>query len=180
MLVALTFLMPEWLNTYGNYPGLEAWKFINLILFIAAAFVLHWRFGKPIKEAFRSRAEGIKREIARAQQERDAALAKLAEIEARFGNLDAELSGIREKAKAEGAAEKQRLNAAADEDIRKIREQAKREIESAGKAARHELRKFAAGESVRLAEEILKREIRPEDDARITSMNVQQFGRTSA
>ena len=41
--------------------------------------------------------------------------------------------------------------------------QAAREIESAGKAARHELRKFAAEESVRLAEEILEKEIRPED-----------------
>ncbi|HSS18656.1 MAG TPA: ATP synthase F0 subunit B [Pyrinomonadaceae bacterium] len=180
MLIALSFLLPEWIETYGNYPGLEAWKFLNLIIFIVAVLILHSRFGKPIKEAFRSRAEGIKSEIARAQEERDTALAKLAEIEARFGNLEAELSGIREKASAEGAAEKQRLSAAADDEIKKIREQAKREIESAGKAARQELRRFAAGESVRLAEEILKREIRPEDDARLTSMSVQQFGRTSA
>ena len=176
-LVSLTYLVPEWLETYANYPGLEAWKFLNLFIFIAAAILLHRRFGRPVREAFRARGEGIKQEIAQAQRERDEALAKLAEIEARFGNLDAELATIKEKAAAEAAAEKQRLNAAAEEEIAKIREQSKREIESAGKAARHELRRFAAGESVRLAEEILKREIGPDDDARLTSQTVREFGR---
>lgn len=179
LLVSITYLMPEWLETYANYPGLEAWKFLNLLIFIGAALLLHRRFGRPVREAFRTRSETIKQEIAKAHQERDAALAKLAEIETRFENLDAELAAIREKAAAEAAAEKQRLNAAAEEEITMIREQAKREIESAGKAARHELRKFSAGESVRLAEEILKREIGPDDDARLTSKSVQEFGRAS-
>jgi F0F1-type ATP synthase membrane subunit b/b' len=58
-----------------------------------------------------------------------------------------------------------------------VRDQDKREIESAGKVARHELRRFAAEESVRLAEEILEREIRPEDDARLTSLTVNELGR---
>jgi F0F1-type ATP synthase membrane subunit b/b' len=58
-----------------------------------------------------------------------------------------------------------------------MREQSRREIESAGKAARLELRKFAAQESVRLAEEILKREMGPEDDARLTRLNVNELGR---
>jgi F-type H+-transporting ATPase subunit b len=175
---SLVHLMPEWLDAWANYPGLELWKFVNLFLFIIVALFLHHRFGKPVREAFRSRGEAIKVEIAKAKQERDEALAKLSEIESRFKNLDSELASLREKAQQEAEAEKQRMSAASDEEIAKIREQAKREIESAGKAARHELRRFAALESVRLAEEILKKEIGPEDDARLTSMNVQEFGRT--
>ena len=114
----------------------------------------------------------------RAQEERDRALAKLAKVEARFANLDAEIARIREKAGLEAEAEKQRIAAATEAEIAKARELAKREIESAGKTARHELRKFAAAESVRLAEELLKREIRPEDDVRLTTLNVQELGRT--
>lgn len=178
IVLSLLHLMPDWLDAWANYPGLELWKFVNLFLFIVVALLLHHRFGKPVREAFRSRGEGIKLEIAKAKQERDAALAKLSEIELRFGNLDTELAGLREKAKLEAEAEKQRMSVASEEEIAKIREQAKREIESAGKAAKHELRRFAALESVRLAEEILKKEIGPDDDARLTARNVQEFGRT--
>lgn len=160
-----------------NYPGLELWKFVNLAVFIVCAVYLHRRFGRPIHEALRARGEGIKRELARAQEERDQALAKLAEVEMRFGGLDAEVARIKERAKVESEAERERINLATEEEISKIREQARREIESVGKAARQELRRFSAIESVRLAEEILKIEIGPDDDARLTSQSVQELGR---
>ena len=162
---------------WWNYPGLELWKFVNLAIFIACGLYLHRRFGRPIREALRARSEGIKRELQRAREERDQALAKLAEIEARFEKLEAEVTAVKEKAKAEAEAEKARLTAATESEITKLREQATREIESAGKAARHELRRFAAAESVRIAEEILEKEIRPEDDARLTSLTVNELGR---
>lgn len=175
-LISIAGSTPWW-----NYPGLEVWKFLNLLVFICCGLYLHRRFGRPIREALRSRGEGIRRELASARKERDEALAKMAEVELRFGNLDVEIARVREKAQGEADAETQRIRSATDEEIAKIREQAKREIESAGKAARNELRKVAAQESVRLAEAILEREIGPEDDARLTSLNVQGLeGRTRA
>ena len=178
--IAFLHWLPDWLDPWLNYPGLELWKFVNLLVFIACALYLHRRFGRPIREALRARSEGIKRELLRAREERDQALAKLAEVESRFANLDAEVARVKEKARAEADEEKQRISHATEEEIAKIREQAKREIESAGKAARQELRKFAAQESVRLAEGILEREIGPDDDTRLTSLNVQELGRTPA
>lgn len=172
--------MPEWLDRWFNYPGLEAWKFFNLFVFICAALYLHRRFGRPVREALRARGESIKRELQQAREERDQAVARLAEVEARFADLDAEVAKVKEKTAAEAAAEQQRLSAATEEEIAKLREQAKREIESAGKAARHELRRFAADESVRLAEGILAKEIRPDDDVRLTSQAVQELGGTRA
>jgi len=115
-----------------------------------------------------------------ARLDRDRALAKLAEAEALFSNLDAEIKRIKENATAEAEAEKRRMELATQQEVAKIREQAKREIESAGKSARLELRRFAAAESVRLAEDILKREMRESDDATLTNRNVQQLGGTSA
>lgn len=172
--------MPEWLEPWLDYPGLELWKFVNLIIFVALGFYLHRRFGRPIREAFRSRSEAIKQELASARTERDQALRKLAEVETLFSMLDSELLKIKDQARVEADAERRRMEAATEQEIAKIREQAKREIESAGKAARHDLRKFAANESVRLAEEILRKEIRPDDDARLTNLNVQQMGGTRA
>jgi len=172
--------VPEWLDPWLNYPGLELWKFVNLLIFIVCALYLHKRFGRPIREALRARGEGIKRELEVARLDRDRALAKLAEAEALFSNLDAEIKRIKENATAEAEAEKRRMELATQQEVAKIREQAKREIESAGKIARLELRRFAAAESVRLAEDILKREMRESDDATLTNRNVQQLGGTSA
>lgn len=168
-----------WAPWWANYPGLELWKFFNLFLFIAVIFFLHRRFGRPLREALRSRGESIKRDLQRARDERDQAVAKLAEVEARFTNLDADVSTIKEKAFAEAHAEKTRLLAATESEIAKMRDQARREIEGAGQAAKHELRKFAARESLRLAEQILEQEIRPEDDARLISRSVEELGRTT-
>jgi F-type H+-transporting ATPase subunit b len=164
---------------WWNYPSLEAWKFLNLLVLALVAWYLHRRYGRPLREALRARRERIKLELEKAQAERDLAYAKLAEVETRFQKLDAEVASIRERAKVEAEAESRRLESATQQELARIRENAKRELENAGKQAKQELRKFAAQESVRRAEEILGREIKPEDDARLTTLNLQELGRTT-
>jgi F0F1-type ATP synthase membrane subunit b/b' len=166
--LALEGQYPWW-----NYPGFELWKFFNLFLFIGAlVFILR----KPIGEAMRARREGIRRDLMRAQEERNAALAKLEEVEARLGRLDEEVSSVREQARKDAVLEKERIARSADEDAQRLRDQAVREIESAGKAARQELRRFTAEQSVRLAEEMIRRDIRPDDDARLVEMSIDELG----
>jgi F-type H+-transporting ATPase subunit b len=164
---------PPW----WNYPGLELWKFINLLLFILCGFYLHRRFGRPIKEGLRARSEAIKRELKRAKEERDQALAKLSEVESRFANLEAEVSKVKERSAAEIEAERERIRSTTEGELARMRDQAKREIESTGKTVRHELRQFAAQESVRMAEEILKKEIGPDEHARLTNRSIEELRR---
>lgn len=172
--------LPGVVESWVNYPGLELWKFLNLFIFIVVAFLLHRRFGRPVREALRSRGEGIKRELEKARLERDRAIEKLAEVEERLNRLDLEVKTIEERARIEAQAEKARIAAMTEAEILKIREQSQREIESSLKAARQELRTFAAEESVRLAEDILKKEMRADDDVRFTSVRVQELGRPEA
>jgi len=61
-------------------------------------------------------------------------------------------------------------------EIAKVREQAQRDIESAGKAAKQELRRYAAEQSVQFAEQLIRREMKPEDDARLISRNIEELG----
>lgn len=163
---------------WWNYPGLELWKFVNLAVFVGAAIYLHRRFGRPLSEALRSRRENIKRELEKAREEKEIALRKLAEVEARIKDLNSEVTVIREQAKTEAEAERQRIKAATEAEMTKMRQQAQREIESAAKAARQELQQFAAAESARLAEQAIQREIRSEDDKRIIAASVEQLGRS--
>ena len=115
-------------------------------------------------------------ELQRAQQERDAALAKLKEVEERLARLDTEVTTIRAQSQREAAEERERIVKSTEQEIAKLGEQAKREIESAGKAAKHDLRVYAAETSVRMAEDIIRREMRPEDDVRLISRNVDELG----
>jgi F-type H+-transporting ATPase subunit b len=163
------------LEPYLDYPGFEAWKFVNLAIFVGAMILILTRKVK-LGEAFRNRREGIKRELVRAQAERDAALAKLKEVEERLTRLTSEVAAIREQSKREAAEERERIARSTETEIVKLGQQAQREIESAGKAAKKELRRYTAEQSVRLAEEMIRREIKPEDDARLISRDIEELG----
>lgn len=163
---------PSWTDWLYK-PGFEAWKFLNLFIFVGA---LVYILRRPLSEAMRARREGIRRDLMRAQEERNAALAKLEEVEARLARLDAEVASVREQAQREAVEERERIQLASEEEAQKLREQARREIESAGKAARQELRQYTAEQSVRLAEEMIRSEMRPEDDARLVSLQVEELG----
>lgn len=156
----------------GEYLSLVA-KIFNLLLFVG---LLVYFLRRPILEAFRSRRESIRSELLRAQEERNAALAQLQEVEARLARLNGEVEQIRAQAQREAAEEGQRIERATEEEIRKLREQARREIENASKAARAGLREYAAEQSVRMAEEIIRRDMRPEDDERLVKGYVEELG----
>ncbi|MCU1266036.1 MAG: synthase subunit [Acidobacteria bacterium] len=159
---------------WWDYPGLEVWKFFNLFIFVA---VMVYLLKRPLSDAFRNRREAIRAELLKARTERDAALARLAEVQVRLDRLDSEVAGIKEHSVSEAQAERERILRDTEQEILKLQEQSQREILSAGKVARHELRLFAAQQSVKVAEEVIRREIRPEDDSRLMELNVEQLGR---
>lgn len=179
----LTFIMSALLLAFAgveethwwDYPGFELWKFVNLAIFVAALVFILTRKVK-LGEIFKARREDIKRELARAQLERDTAVAKLKEVEERLARLDTEVTAIKEQSVREAMEERERIASSTEAEITRLSEQAVREIESAGKAARKDLRRYTAEQSVRLAEEIVRREIKPEDDARLIRDNIEELG----
>ncbi len=154
-------------------PYFPVWRWFNLLLFVG---VLYFLLRRPISEALRTRRETIRRDLINAQQERVAALAKLDEVEARLSRLNTEVETIREHSQREAVEERERFARATEEEANKMRVQAKREIEGAAKVARADLRRYAAEQSVRLAEEMIRRDIRPEDDARLVNDYVEELG----
>jgi F-type H+-transporting ATPase subunit b len=176
MLIPLVFslaLAEEGTVPWWNYPGVEAWKFVNLFIFVLVAIYI---LRRPLSDALKGRRERIREELRKAQQERDRALAELQEMEAKLSRLDDEVAAIRQQADAEAVAERERLTRETEAELAKLKEASQREIERAGKTAKQELREFAARQSLKLAEEAIRREIRPEDDARLIGLSVDQLG----
>jgi F0F1-type ATP synthase membrane subunit b/b' len=126
--------------------------------------------------AFSTRRESIKNELEKARQERDAALEKLKEVEERLTGLSNQIASINENTKreAEGRTRADREsngrgNCQADHPG-PTRDRKRRPT------AKKDLQRFTAEQSVRLAEEMLKREMRPEDDARLIARNIEEMG----
>ncbi len=156
-----------------DYPGFELWKFINLFVF---AGILYYLLRPALSKAFREKRADIKAQLQKAQAERDAALAKLQDVEQRLTKMGDEMASLRDNAENEAAAEAARMKEATEAEIAKLRAQAHREIEGAGKLARQELRQFTAEQSVKLAEEMLRRDLNATDDARLMKAQVAQIG----
>jgi F-type H+-transporting ATPase subunit b len=158
----------EQAESTGLLSNQTLWRVINLLVFvIILVYIL--RNKVRIGKVFDNRAASIIKELELAKRDKQEAEDRLAQLEARLSKLDQEVEQIRAEAERESARESERIREAAAGDAEKIRQTARREIEGAMKAARNELRAFVADQSVALAEGMIRREIRPEDDTRMVN-----------
>ena len=161
---------------WANYPGLELWKFLNLAIFTTAAiFVLR----KKINESLLARRDAIKQELVAAQQERERALAQVAEAENRLSRLHEDVRAVHKQADEEAKSERDRIAAATAREMEKLKQQSQREVETAGKLARKELRQFLAQRSIELARESVRNQMSPEDDTALIKENIGDLRRTT-
>src|SRR4029450_5783506 len=92
-------------NDYLNIPGFEAWKFVNLAIFVG---LLIYLVKKPLGDAFKAKREAIRAELIKAEEEKQAALGQLTAAEAKLARIESESDEIAEKARREATEEKAR------------------------------------------------------------------------
>jgi F-type H+-transporting ATPase subunit b len=160
-------------NKYLNYPGFEAWKFINLAIFV---LVLVYILKKPLSSAFKAKREAIRADLIRAEEEKQAALARLTAVEAKLVSLENEKAEVVRKAQSEVEAETARLAKETEEEIDRLRRQAEAELARITSQLRSDLKRFSAEESIRLAEEKLRSSINTENDARLVKTGIAAIG----
>jgi F-type H+-transporting ATPase subunit b len=120
--------------------------------FFVIGVVIFWAARKYLPPAFSARTAAIQKAMQEAQKASEDARRRLAEIESRLRKLDVEIGMMRDSAEKEAAAEEARIQAAAQEDARKLVESAQQEIAVAAKAARRKLTAYAADLAVNLAQ----------------------------
>ncbi|HET6973598.1 MAG TPA: ATP synthase F0 subunit B [Pyrinomonadaceae bacterium] len=168
----MLLLAAEWYN----YPGLELWKFANLAIFTGVGIYI---LRKPISQALQSRRGAIEQELINAQNERDQALARVAEADSMLSGLDNDVRKVQEQAREEVTSERQRINVSTEREIEKLKQQAQREMETADKLSRKELRQFLAEKSVQMARESIRTQMRPEDDTALIRESIGELRRTT-
>jgi F-type H+-transporting ATPase subunit b len=107
---------------------------------------------KNLPAMFRTRTQTIQRGILEARKASEEANRRLADIETRLRKLDEEITALRAVAEQETAGEERRILATAEQDARRMLENAEAEIAAAAKLARRELKAYTADLAVTLAE----------------------------
>jgi F0F1-type ATP synthase membrane subunit b/b' len=160
-------------DRFFNIPGFEAWKFVNLAIFLSLiAYVVI----KPLSEAFKAKREQIRAELIKAEEEKQAALAKLTATEAKLAQLEQEKEHVLKRANEEAEFEAKRIAESTSVEIERLRQQTESEIARLTKQSRNELRRFSAEESIRLAEQKLRAQIDNSKDVQLVRGSIQEIG----
>ncbi|MFB3812941.1 MAG: ATPase [Terriglobales bacterium] len=152
--------------------GAAYWVAIILDFAVLAALLI-WALKKNLPGAFRSRTSSIQRAMEEARKASEEANRRLLEIETRLSRLSEEVAGMRKIAEEEAAAEERRILAAAEEERRRIVQAAEAEIGAAAKIAQRELKAYAAGLAVSLAERRIR--VDAETDRELVRSFAQQL-----
>ncbi len=123
---------------------------VNFAILMAGLVYLIKKYGGPY---FAARSEHIQREIVEAAQAKRESDARTAEVERRLAHLEQDLAEMRAESKREMEAFESHLASRASSEIARIQHNAEREIAASAKAARLELKRFAAAAATRLAGE---------------------------
>lgn len=120
-----------------NYEAIATWsQVVSSVLFMA---VLVWMFVKLIIPLVMTAQKNKNDEIARAEERRDAAKARLSELRASTGDADADATAIKERAVAQAERELQAAVAEAGDAGERALRNAQGELERARAAARQSL-----------------------------------------
>jgi F-type H+-transporting ATPase subunit b len=158
----------------GGHEGTNVlWHAINLALIVG---VIVYFARTPLRTFMAERRSSIESNIAAAKRELEAADARLAECNARMASLDREIDEIRTTVRMQAEAERDRLLADARAAAERIGRDAAIAVEQEGHRARTELRDEAAEIAVRLAGDILERQVGDADRARFVDEFVTSVG----
>lgn len=131
----------------------ETASFLSFLFnFLVVAGIVIWASRKYLPGAFKARTAAIQKAMQEAQKASEEARRKLAEIESRLKKVDVEIGMMRDAAEKDAGQEEARIEAATQEDARKMVESAHQEIDAAAKAARRALTAYAADLAVALAQ----------------------------
>jgi len=129
------------------------YKTINFVILVGG---LGYILRKPLAEFFRSRSAAITKSLEEGRKAQEASQARLQEVEAKLGRLEAEIAAFKESARREMEADRARLQQTGAEEAARILESARAQMVTAVRAARLELKSYAARRAVALAEDLIR------------------------
>jgi F-type H+-transporting ATPase subunit b len=158
-LAAWPVLAQEHETPPAETPTGYIFRWLNFAIVFGGIAYVAVKMGGPY---FRAQAEETAQKIAEGARAREAAERQKMEIEQRLAGLDDEIKRMRVDAKRDVEGEAKRLRDQARSEADKIERAAQLEIDAAGRAANQELKALAARLAIERAEAMLQKEMTPQ------------------
>jgi len=139
-------------------------------------FILQRLLYKPFLAKMEERTQAIQKSLDGAQAARAAAARQQEENEVRLRAAHAEAAAIRAQALKDAADEQRRLVDAARAESQRLVETAKAQMDADVRRAREELRREVADLATAVAEKLVRRSLRDEDHRRIVADAIAKVG----
>jgi F-type H+-transporting ATPase subunit b len=149
------------------------WRTVN---FIALVIILVKFLAKPIGNGLSGRRRQIQEELEALQAKRDEAERSYKEFEARLAGMEKEMETVVEKAIAMAEDEKVRILKEAEKSAEDIKRQAEAAVNAAVVDAKRSLQDEVAEKAAAMAEELIVKNLTPEDQVAITEQYLEKVG----
>ena len=149
-------------------------RWLNFAIVLGVTVFVAVKWGGPY---FRAKAEETAGKIAEGARAREAAERQKEEIRRKLAGLEDEVKRLRAEAKRDAEAEGKRVRELARAEAEKIERAAQLEIEAAGRAAHLELKALAARLAVERAEVLLAKEMTPQAETALFRTFVAELER---
>lgn len=150
----------------------ELFRWINFFLLAGG---LAYLLRKPLTEFFAQRSASIQKSLEEGRKALEASQAQLSAVEEKLRRLEEEIAAFRASAAREVEAERQRLRQATAEEAEKILESARAQMEMAMRAAKLELKTYAAHQALGLAEEMIRERLDEASRRRLVSQFIARL-----
>lgn len=169
---ALSLLWPTLAMAAGGGHG-EGIPYKAIIFaainFILLALILGYFLRGPVKEFFASRAVLIEKNIKESEQLKLSAQQKFTEYDERLKNIAAESQALVNELKKDGELESERILENAKKQAQALKENSERMMDQELKRAKEELKRESVELAAQMAEDLLKKNLKSEDQQRLVS-----------
>jgi len=153
----------------GGLISVDKSLIVQVINFLILLFILKRLLYKPFLAKMEERTSTIQKALDEAKEARAAAAKQQEENEARLRTAYAEAAAVREQALKEAAEESRKHIAAAQAQSRKMVEDTKSQLDAEVRRAREELRREVGDLAVAVAEKLVRKSLRDEDQRKIVA-----------
>jgi len=173
---ALAWAAAEGGHESGGLISLDKSLIVQGINFVILLFILQRLLYRPFLAKMAERTQAIQKSLDEAQAARAEAARQQEENETRLRSAHAEAAAIRAQALKEAGEEQRRLLEAARVESQRLVETAKAQMDADVRRAREELRREVADIATAVAEKLVRRSLRDEDHRRIVADAISKVG----
>jgi len=149
------------------------WRTMN---FAGLVVILVWALKKPIANGLKDRRESIKQQFEELEARKADAERVYKEYEAKLAKIDQEVNSLIDAAVKQGELEKQRIIEDAERAAGDIKRQAEMAVQYELAQATARLRSEIAEQAAQVAEELIRKNLKPEDQNKMVEVYLEKVG----